>query len=307
MAMNEVRPELPIWRTAMAGYRDGLAALFRDGKLFRYFVYASVLSLFLFAGQFAGQFDVAVGASPASLTDQLFGLLISVAYAVAISPLAVAVHRNLLLGEAPHELYVVAMFRTTQLRLALATMAVYGLFFVAQLAIYPVVYVSYGVNPFNADELGRALSTQPSLTLFVTAATWVGSVFAALIATRFTFAFPGLATGAPGASLRWSFAETRGSMWRLFFIFLLVLALPFLVLVIAVVVASVLFFVQNPEATQAPEGVEAAMMLSPMFLVAYAVAFVAMMAVVVVIGAAAARAYEIRVNRGMSGVAEVFA
>jgi hypothetical protein len=32
-----------------------------------------------------------------------------------------------------------------------------------------------------------------------------------------------------------------------------------------------------------------------------------MLAIIVAIGAAAARAYEIRVNRGMTGVAEVFA
>jgi hypothetical protein len=35
--------------------------------------------------------------------------------------------------------------------------------------------------------------------------------------------------------------------------------------------------------------------------------FLAMMAMVAVTAAAAARAYEIRINRGMSGVAEVFA
>ncbi len=309
--MNGVHPELPIWRTVVAGHRDGIGALFRDGKLFRYFVYASALNLILLGGQLyigLGESPITESGSPAThLSDLFFGLLISVAYAIAISPLTVAVHRKLLLGEAPRDLYVAAMFQATQLRLALATMAVYALFFVAQLAIYPVIYLIYGVNPLKAADLASAFSAQPSMALVVMVTTWVGSAFAALISTRFAFAFPALSTRAPGASLRQSFAETRGSMWRLFFIFLIILALPFLAFVIAISVASILFFVQYPEAIQTPDSVGPAMMLSPTFLVMYAVAFVAMMAIIVVIGAAAARAYEIRVNRGMSGVAEVFA
>ena len=49
--MSNQSLKLPIWRTTIAGYRDGIGALFRDGKLFRYFIYASALTLILMGGQ----------------------------------------------------------------------------------------------------------------------------------------------------------------------------------------------------------------------------------------------------------------
>jgi hypothetical protein len=77
--------------------------------------------------------------------------------------------------------------------------------------------------------------------------------------------------------------------------------------VVATAAAAVLFVFSNPETVADPDRVGEMMMISPVFLVVYAIAFILMMAIIVVIGAAAARAYEIRVNGGMSGVAEVFA
>lgn len=309
--MSHPSLEVPIWRTVIAGYRDGIGALFRDGKLLRYFIYASALTLILIGGQLYVGLDASWMSGPETpatqTTNLLFGLLVSVAYAIAISPLTVALHRKLLLGETPHELYFAAMLRGTPVRVAAATMAVYGLFFVAEVSTYPIIYIVYGLNPLNTADLAAAYAAQPASALVVTLLTWGGSVFAALISSRFAFAFPAISVNAAGASLRQSYAETRGSTWRLFFIFLLILLFPFVAFVIATGVASVVFVISNPAAMADPDRVGEMMMLSPPFLVVYAIAFVLMMVIIVAIGAAAARAYEIRVNRGMTGVAEVFA
>jgi hypothetical protein len=309
--MSQRSLKLPIWGTAVAGYRDGIGALLRDGKLFRYFIYASALMVVLSAGQLyvelGGSLIPGAEKFAPGIGNLLFGLLIAVAYAIAASPLTVALHRKFLLGETPPGAYFAAIFRGAEARVAAATMAVYALFFVAQLTAYPLIYVAYGVNPLNAADVGIAYALEPTIALIVVPLTWSASLLAGLMSTRLAFAFPGIAINAPGASLRQSYAETRGSAWRLFFIFLLILLLPFLAFVIAIGAASVSVIVGNPEAVGDPDRAAEMMMVSTPFLVAYAVGVVLMMAVVVAIGAAAARAYDVKVNRGLTGVAEVFA
>jgi hypothetical protein len=307
--MNDESLKLPIWQTAISGYGDGISVLFRDGKLFRYFIYASALTLVLIGGQLYVSLGYAwTSQTPAAqMTNLIFSLLVSLGFAIAVSPLTVALHRKLLLGDTPNEIYLAAMFRRNHVRVAVATMAVYGLFFLADLSTYPIIYVVYGVNPLNAADLAVAYAVRPTTALVVMLLTLGASLLAALISSRFAFVFPAIATSAPGASLRTSFAATRGSTWRLFFVFLLIVFFPFVAFVIAIGVASVVFVIGSPQAVGDPERVGEMMMLSPPFLVVYAIAFVLMMAGIVAIGAAAARAYEIKVNRGMTGVAEVFA
>jgi hypothetical protein len=304
----ELKPEVPIWRTVAAGYRTGISVLVRDGALFRYFIYASVLSLPIVGIQYVvqegGTWQVATPALQA--LQPLFGLLTYAAYAMILSPLTAAIYRKLLLDEAPRGFYFAAMFRTPELHLSVATTAVFALFFIAELSAYPVIYLLYGLNLFDPLEMSRRYAAQPTIAAIVAVATCIAYVVAALAATRFTFAFPAIATRVRGASLRQSYAETRGSTWRLFFIFLLIFLFPFLVFIGAVAGASVAFVIGNPEAMRTPEASEM-MMVSPLFLIIYALMFLAMMVMVAVTAAAAARAYEIRVNRGMSGVAEVFA
>lgn len=307
--MSHLSPELPIWRTVIAGYREGIGVLFRDGRLLRYFIYASALTFIITGAQLYVELEGSwmPGPETTGVFNLLLDPLISVAYAIAISPLTVALHRKLLLGETPQAAYLAAMFRGTHMRIAAVTISVYGLFFVAQLSGYPMIYVAYGVNPFNAADSAAAYAAHPMTALVVTGLAWAVSVVAGLFSARFAFAFPAISTNALGASLRKSFAETRGATWRLFFIFLFILLLPLVAFIIAVGIASVLFVTGNPEAMGDPDRVGQMMMLSPPFLAVYAIGFVMMMAVLVAIAAAAARAYEIKVNRGMTGVAEVFA
>ncbi len=68
-----------------------------------------------------------------------------------------------------------------------------------------------------------------------------------------------------------------------------------------------IFITSHPELVHSPEMTASAIAYSPLFLVAYATMFVFMMVMIAVIAAAAARAYEIKVDGGMTRVAEVFA
>lgn len=154
--------------------------------------------------------------------------------------------------------------------------------------------------------MSRGYAANPTIAAVILPLSLLSYVVAALIAARFTFAFPSIAIGAPGASLHRSLAETRGSTWRLFFIFLFAFAPPFAVFIILYLVASVVFVINHPEFVSAPDRIVTAMMYSAPFLVIYATMFIIMMVMVAVTAAAAARAYEIRVDRGMTGVAEVF-
>jgi hypothetical protein len=312
-AMNDPHPTIPIWRTVAAAYRLGIGALFGDGALFRYFVYASLLSLAVLSLQFYHiASHLAAAAQPQTpgmtLLSIAAGMLLYVGYAAAICPFAVAVHRKILLGETPRGYYAAAAMRRTQLRFLLAAIAVYAVFFVAPFVNNLAVYLIYGLNPFDALAVSRAYTTHPTIATVVLPLSSLLSYFgAALIAARFTFAFPAIAIDTPGASLRRSVAETRGSTWRLLFVFLFVFALPLIILLVFYVGASVIFIMNHPELVHSPEMIAPAIAFSPLFLIVYATMFVFMMVMIAVIAAAAARAYEIRVDRGMIRLAEVFA
>jgi len=226
---------------------------------------------------------------------------------VAICPFAAAMHRKILLGETPRGYYATAATRAMQLRFLSATIAVYALFFVAPLLRDLALYWIFGLNPFDPLEVSRGYAANPAIAAVILPLSLLSYFIAALIATRFTFAFPGIAIERPDASLRRSFAETRGSTWRLFFIFLFTFALPFAIFIILYVAASIVFVISHPDLLSAPERMGAAVAYSSApFLVVYAAMFIIMMVMTAVTAAAAARTYEIRVNRGMTGVAEVF-
>ncbi|HZF34590.1 MAG TPA: hypothetical protein VE914_12380 [Candidatus Angelobacter sp.] len=313
ITMNGPHPTIPIWRTVVAAYRAGLGAMFGDGALFRYFIYiyASLLSLIVLGlNLYHVASRLASMAEPQTpgmtLLNIAVGMLLYVAYAAAIYPYAVAVHRKILLGETPRDYYAAAAMRRTQLRFLLATIAVYAVFFVAPFVNNLGVYLIYDLNPFDAPAVSRAYTARPAIAAVVGILSLLSYVGAALISARFTFAFPSIAIETPDASLRRSLAETRGSTWRLFFIFLLTFALPFTIFIILYVAATVVFLINHPELVRSPNMIASAMLYSPPFLVLFATMFIMSMVMIAVTAAAAARAYEIRVDRGMTRVAEVF-
>jgi len=305
--MSDTRPTIPIWRTVTAAYRTGIGCLFRDGALFRYFLYASLLTASVFALHlYRTASHLSATAEIAPVPELILGLLLYIGYAVVINPFAVAVHRKILLGETPRDPYLLGIARRPQQRFLLATVAVYVMFFLASSAGSLGVFLIYGLNPFDGAQLTAAMTAQPFIALF-NLLTWGSYLLVGLVAARLAFAFPGIAIDAPGASLRQSMSETQGSTWRLFFVFLFIFLGVFIIVMVAYMTASAVFMFSHPEFLRAPSELAAAMAFSPPFLAVYAVLFVIMMVMIAVVAAAAARAYEIRVNQGMSGVAEVFA
>lgn len=209
--MDGGHPKIPIWRTVVAAYRLGIGAVFSNGALFRYFIYASLLSLGILALQlYLTALRLTAITQPQSSSAVALSLagsmLLYVGYAAAICPFAAAVHRRILLGETPRGYYAAAWRKQRQF--LLATIAVYALFFLAPLVSNLAVYLILGLNPLDPLEMSRAYQARPALVAVVLPLSLATYVLATLIATRFTFAFPSIAIERPDASLRRSYAET---------------------------------------------------------------------------------------------------
>jgi MFS family permease len=247
----------------------------------------------------------------ASLSAILLGFLGYVVIAAVQAPLGVIVQRHILLGDPPRHSYFAYVTSSYGHRFFKVSIAIYAFFYVAGLVHAPIIYWAYSVSPFDERALTVLMTTNPS-SLAVTMLTWfVAFVIAALLSAKSTFAFGAAATDRPGPALRQSFAESRGAMWCLFFTFVLIFILPIFVYLIAAIVVSTSFVIQNDDQVRAgadPFGNLTTMdiALAPQVIIATIVVSTAVMVSYVATAAGAARAYQIRIERGLSGVAEVF-
>jgi len=192
------------------------------------------------------------------------------------------------------------------------SLVVYASLFAASFAYLPIVFLVYGVNPL--DETGLAmLMVRDSYSILVILSLWLlGYLVAFFFCVKCAFAFPTAAYDGSGASVRRSFAETRGSMWRLYFVFVLIFApvvVVYFVAFLAAMLAYIVPLVMNAGGAPAVSSEEILndLLLSPHIIVAGIVVYIAIMLSYVAMAAGAARAYQIRVERGLSGIAEVFA
>jgi hypothetical protein len=196
------------------------------------------------------------------------------------------------------------------LRFFWASIAVYAYFYVAGFLYVPIVYLAYHVSPLDPTAFTDTLAANPSIVAFITSIWFISYAVASLLATRTCFAFPIAAVDRPGPAIRQGFAETRGTMWRLFFMSFLIFVPPFLVYMVAAFAAMISFHAQSSgQVLPTPDDVESLAMsffLSPQIIAATFVIWIAVMLAYVALAAAAAQAYQIRVERGLSGVAEVF-
>jgi len=223
-------------------------------------------------------------------------LLIYVALTFAVSPYGVAVHRKFLLGESPYGSYLKALGRQREKRFFLVSVAVMVVAIVTILVPLTTTFFLYGAR--SIDFVARAENAKAALVISLVAI--LAFMTACLATVRCAFAFPEIAVDQPGASVRQSLAETRGTTWRLFFLFVLIYVPP---LVIYVAASDIAFF----SALQAHSGTPAAgIFVSWPFIFVYVLMVVLMMLMISVTAAAASRAYEIRVDRGASGIADVF-
>jgi hypothetical protein len=304
--MNEAQARIPIFRTVASAYGRGIGALLGDGALFRYFVYASLLGIAAFAARvsliwFLPWHRVALPAGAAEIISAVVPLVVFTALMRGIAPFAVAVHRKILLGEAPRDSYLMAMRGRRERRFFLASFVVLPTIVLAILTVPMAMYLIYGVNPLSIGYLTRALAARPALGREIGAAEVLAHAIVGLAAVRSAFAFPAIAIDRPDASLRQSFAETRGTTGRLFAVFLLMYVPPVTIYAVAnhIIIAMVV------RETRGGGSIVAAY-LAPPFIAVYAALVVLMISMVAVTAAAAARCYEIRVGPGAQRVADVF-
>jgi hypothetical protein len=309
------RPVIPVWRTAKAAYRLGFGAVFGDFAMFRYFLYAGILALLVSAGhfyiaslnmRFVAQPTVHPADNETPLLQLGAGLLVDVFLAFALAPFGIAMHRKVLLQESPRGFYFRAAMTRSGRRFFLAAVFVLAIYQLITLAMVPVLYFLYGINPLNRAALALAYRSNHAMMVTTMLVTYASLLVGAVFTARCSLLFPAAALDRPGPWFREALREARGATARLFWLFTLVCIPAVIAFFIGVVVAALVFLLPLLPTRVNPQQVQSEMMLSPPFLVLYASMLVIAMLLTAVIAAGAARAYEIRVNYDMSRVAEVF-
>src|SRR5262245_58025305 len=306
------RPKVPIFRTAYDGYRLGIGAIFGNFAMFRYFVYGSVLWISLIGYEFYDSFSSTTavmrgGAGRPIIGDIIIAILFAVAIAAVQTPMCIALQRRVLLGEAPKQFYFAHLLSQAGSRYLLATFLVQAFFLGASLSQYPVIML-FGHDPTDPVALSTAMSDDPTFLWTVVLELLAAYLAAAWFAVRLTFAFPEIACDRWRGSVWLHLAETKGTNARLFFLFILIL-LPIPVLyvmlsLIAVIVFVVRHMAAGGDATSSDFLIN--MFSSTEIIVATIVLVLGVAVSWAAVAAGAARAYQIRVERGLSGLAEVF-
>jgi hypothetical protein len=177
--------DIAIVATAVQGWRDAIAAREKMPTLF-WIALAVLIGLSLVEGLLGNYLGYAAGL--------IFGL----AQAAAVTPLAIAVHRFVLLGEArdgydfnPGDWRFQRFFLfTIALEILGAIPSVGGLLFLA---------------------FARILGSLVMLVL---------SIVVAIVAVRCAILFPSIAVDSPGADWRNALADSKGHSWRIFLVLL---------------------------------------------------------------------------------------
>lgn len=192
--------DVSILDAAMQGWRDALAAREKMPTLF-WTVTAVMIGLGLL------HFVLGVGLHLAIFATVAIGL----AQALALTPLAIAIHRFVLLGEVRNA-YDFAPGDARFQKFFIYTIALEALVSIPRLIALVFALVSTLLS---------------SLVLIVLA------IGAAIIAVRTMILFPSIAIDATGAEWRNAIADTKGHSWRVFFV-LLCTMLPAIVVAIVV-------------------------------------------------------------------------
>ena len=200
---------------ALAAWQDALAARQRMPNLF-------LIAIVALAALNVVYFGLAIIAFPGGpgLVAFIVGMIYAVAQGFLLTPLAIAVHRFLLLGE------VVDAYRLN----AQDTRFMRFFTFLAGLAVVTFV-------PKLVSEL---LSSPFGPSLFARLVGLILSIVAAVIMVRNVILFPAVAVDAPGADWRNAMADTRGHSWRVFFILLCAILPAAIVVLVALVIFALI-------------------------------------------------------------------
>ncbi len=194
----------PIFELAIEGWRYAFAALSRMpsilGIAMAIVFGLSIVTLPLLPGP----------DEQPSLFFHLFGFLISIVQAYFLTPVAIAVHRFVLLGELT-ERYAPNPSDPRFMR------------FFAFSVVYQLLT---GVPSFLMSLTGK---TETGVGLVLAFIFFVLLVIALIASLRLLILFPAIAVDARGADWRNAMADTKGHTWRVFFI-MLVTSLPALII-----------------------------------------------------------------------------
>jgi len=308
------RPKIPVWRTAYDAYRLGLGAIFSSGKMFRFFVYGSALSIAILMVQAYSMLWTFRYLD--QLNADIIGIAINFgvycALAVVQAPLGIAVQRWVLADEQPDSSYLAGALDRRGRFYLLASLAIAFPYFLAS-QTESIVDLAYFGGPLIVSESLASIDSARNYVLLLLLILTAGYVGASLISAKGAFLFPAVAISRR-ASVYQFLSETRGTVSRLCFVFLIALIPVTTVGLFALGVAYQMPGTPLMDALSIGDGVTnnnlddllLAVLRSPTNVVALVVGAAAYMTWFLVIAAGAARAYQIRVERGLSGVAEVF-
>jgi hypothetical protein len=192
--------DVSIIDTAMQSWRDAASAREKMPNLF-WIAIGILVVLGILHGLIGGNFLIVVS------------IVFSIAQALALTPLAIAVHRFVLLGEA-RDSYDFAPGDPRFQKFFIFTIALEILGALPSIVALPLLFIA----PFLY-----------SLVVLVLA------IVAAIIAVRTVMLFPSIAVDSAGADWRNALADSKGHSWRIFFV-LLCTVLP-AVVIEAIVVA----------------------------------------------------------------------
>jgi hypothetical protein len=199
MAMDT---DVPIVETAIQGWRDAMAARERMPMLF-WIAGAVVVGL--------GILHVIVG------EGLILSLILAIAQAAALTPLAIGVHRFVLLGEA-RDGYDFAFGDARFQKFLMYIVALEVLRELPHIIAFPFAFVAGFLH---------------GIVLIVLA------VIAAVISVRCMILFAAIAVDAPGADWRNAIADSKGHSWRIFLVLLCTVAPA---IIVAVIVTAILGF-----------------------------------------------------------------
>jgi len=201
-----------VFATVGATFRDIFGLLPRDGALLRYFAYGTVstwiarlllLQLFLRPAGLGPQ--VAAITIAGGLTRLIWSVLGEAAALGLLTPLVVAVHRKVLLGESPFQGYFASLAGPRARTFFTAAFTITALYL--GLMRFPRVVI---VPLLRSNDLVIA-SALVSIGLIL-----IGGIVTLVIGIRLAPAFPAIALGRSRSWLASGFTLSRGVWWRIF-------------------------------------------------------------------------------------------
>jgi hypothetical protein len=213
---NDAQPS--VFDAAMTAWQDALAARARMPNLFLFAVVAIAVLNLIYFGLVVIGFLVGPG-----LLSLLIGLIYAVVEGLLLTPLAIAVHRFLLLNEAKDGYRI-----DTQDPRFMKFFT-----FLAGLSVVMLI----------PRLIGDLLSSPMGPTGFSEFITFILAIVAVVILVRNVILFPAVAVDAPGAEWRNAMADTKGHSWRVFFILLCVVLPPAILAMILLVIFFVIPFI----------------------------------------------------------------